>query len=203
MKHQRLLIIFYKNPIPGQVKTRLAATVGDRTALQIYRKLCEHTRKVTEYLPVDKVVYYSSEIDCDDLWDNRIYLKRTQSKGSLGAKMYQAFQQGFHEGYREICLIGTDIYSIREDTIATAFNELSACDAVLGPAKDGGYYLVGMTKLIDIFQLKAWSHPDVLQQTIGQLHALDCPYRLLETLRDVDTVEDLKKTDLLNNSGLS
>ena len=82
----RLLIIFVKNPILGQVKTRLAATIGESRTLEIYTKLLCHTVKITSKLPVDKVVYYSNFIDRSDNWDNALYYKKLQIRRRPGRK---------------------------------------------------------------------------------------------------------------------
>ena len=150
-----LLIIFVKNPIAGQVKTRLAATVGEARALEIYRKLLDHTAKITIELQIHKVVYYSNFIDPNDLWDQIIYQKQVQTQGDLGQKMSAAFEWGFQSGYREICIIGSDCYELTPEIIMSGFQALSTHDAVLGPTRDGGYYLLGMKKIREeLFQNK-------------------------------------------------
>ena len=104
----QLLIIFVKNPQLGKVKTRLAATIGDHRALEVYVKLLKHTVAITRELEVDKVVFYSEFIDKNDLWHNSVFLKQLQSAEDLGLKMMAAFDWGFQSGYQEICIIGSD-----------------------------------------------------------------------------------------------
>lgn len=189
-----LLLIFVKNPILGQVKTRLAATVGKEKALEIYLKLLDYTEGITIELPIDKVVFYSNFIDNNDIWDQKHYQKQLQSQGDLGQKMSDAFEWGFQSGYKEICIIGSDCYELNPEIIMSGFQELSTHDAVLGPTRDGGYYLLGLKKLRgELFQNKNWGTDSVAADTLNDLNELDLDYRTLETLNDVDTEDDLPK----------
>ena len=100
-----LLLIFTRNPELGKCKTRLAATVGDQAALDIYNFLLQHTAKVTSQLSCDKAVYYSEEIWQDDVWDANTYEKKLQEGSDLGEKMINAFKEGFAAGYKNIIVI--------------------------------------------------------------------------------------------------
>jgi rSAM/selenodomain-associated transferase 1 len=187
-----LLIIFYRNPKLGKVKTRLAASVGNQRALDIYRKLSAHTKSITETLSVDKIVFYSDSIDLMDIWPNATFLKAFQEGDDLGEKMKNAFVAGFETGYTSICIIGTDCFQLTPDIIAEAFQVLQSTDVVLGPASDGGYYLLGMNKPhTELFENKNWSSESVLQDTIRDLEALKLSHVTLEELDDVDTEDDL------------
>ena len=197
MNEQALLIIFVKNPEKGHVKTRLAASIGDEKALEIYLQLLAHTRKVTTDLEVHKAVFYSKHIDENDEWPSPPFLKRIQCEGGLGIKMAEAFKQAFQMGYQKVCLIGTDIYELTPEVIEEAFLSLSKHDTVIGPAKDGGYYLIGMKKLhASIFEGKTWSTPTVCQDTIQDIENLGLSCQLVDTLNDIDEFDDLKLTDL-------
>ena len=187
-----LLIIFYRNPKIGAVKTRLAATVGNQKALDIYRKLSLHTRAITENLKVDKIIFYSDAIDLMDIWSNATYLKAMQAGEDLGEKMKQAIVAAFETGYTSICIIGTDCVDLTGEIIHEAFEELESVDAVIGPASDGGYYLLGMNKpYVEVFNNKHWSTDTVLQQTIDDFESLNLLYVKLEVLTDIDTEDDL------------
>jgi rSAM/selenodomain-associated transferase 1 len=194
-----LLIIFYRNPVIGKVKTRLAATVGNRKALDIFQKLALHTRHVTENLPQDKIIFYSDAIDLMDMWPNAAYLKALQQGEDLGEKMQRAFVAGFETGYSHICIIGTDCYELSTEVVVQAFAALESAEAVIGPARDGGYYLLGLKKPHKpIFENKEWSTATVFEQTIKDFEALGLSYVKLPVLGDIDEEDDLPaewKTD--------
>ena len=188
-----LLLIFVKNPRLGKVKTRLAATIGNREALRIYLKLLERTRAVTLPLAVDKMVCYTPKVIDNDLWDNEHYQKVRQSEGDLGERMYQAFEQGFARGYQRICIIGSDCYELTTSVIEQAFAQLAAHDVVIGPSTDGGYYLLGMNRLHPaLFTNKAWSTASVKDATVRDLEQRQLRWFELPVLTDVDEEADLR-----------
>jgi uncharacterized protein len=188
-----LLIVFYRNPELGKVKTRLAATVGHAKALEIYLQLSDYTQKITRTLSVDKVIYYSHHVDITDQWMPSIYKKEQQVGDNLGTRMLHAFAAAFAEGYRKVCIIGTDCLELTTEIIDSAFKALDQTAAVIGPAKDGGYYLLGMTTLhAQVFENKAWSTHTVTHDTIVDFEKLKANYTLLPLLSDVDVEEDLK-----------
>ncbi|ARS34436.1 TIGR04282 family arsenosugar biosynthesis glycosyltransferase [Pontibacter actiniarum] len=192
MDKSKLLLLFVRNPELGKVKTRLAATVGPEKALQVYIRLLEHTREVTRQLPVHKLVYYTDEVKPDDLWPNETYEKRVQPGGDLGVKMQAAFASAFEEGYSSVVIIGSDCLQLTSDIIADAYQKLASHEVVVGPALDGGYYLLGMNRLYpQLFQNKRWSTAHVFPDTVQDLQDLDLPYALLPRLSDVDHAEDL------------
>ncbi len=192
-----LLIIFVKNPAPGKVKTRLAATLGHETAMSLYRQLLERTRVATWDLPYDKVVYYGQFIDSSDLWEKEHYQKELQKGDDLGERMHYAFEASFKQGYEKVCLIGSDIYGLTRGILEKAFSWLDTKDTVIGPAEDGGYYLIGMTRANKrLFEVNAWSEPTVYEDTLGNILNNDLSYAALPVLNDIDTEEDLEGTDL-------
>jgi rSAM/selenodomain-associated transferase 1 len=187
-----LLIIFYRNPKIGKVKTRLAATVGNEKALEIFRTLSMHTKKISENLLCDKIVFYTDSIDLMDMWPNATYLKSLQQGNDLGERMNNAFAAGFDSQYNSICIIGTDCYELTEDILKQAFNALESSDAVIGPARDGGYYLLGMNKpYTEVFRNKDWSTETVFKETIRDFDSLGLKYAKLQMLRDIDIEDDL------------
>ena len=187
-----LLLIFVKNPELGKVKTRLAATIGKRKALRIYLKLLEHTHAITQSLPYDKVVYYSPTIQPDDCWSQGDFQKALQREGDLGERMQDAFRTGFAQGYKKICIIGSDCYELTSEIIQAAYQDLDAHDIVVGPSLDGGYYLLGMKELHpELFQDKHWSTSSVLKDTITDLTQKRLRWTALPELNDVDEEGDL------------
>jgi len=188
-----LLIIFVKNPILGQVKSRLAYDIGPQNALEVYRILLKHTRDITQDLNCDKVVFYFNHIEENDLWGNEQYLKLVQSGNDLGEKISNAFELGFNRGYEKICIIGSDCWEIDKGIINEAFKNLDHNQLVIGPASDGGYYLLGMDEYFPfLFQNKSWSTEKLAAETLGDAKAHHLKTYTLITLNDIDTGEDLK-----------
>jgi len=187
-----LLIIFTRNPELGKCKTRLAASVGDETALAIYVFLLKHTQTVTAPLEVDKEVHYSNRIGEDDLWDPEVFQKKMQWGDDLGARMHHAIQAGMKAGYKRIILIGSDLYDLNTADLEQAFEVLNTHEVVLGPAEDGGYYLLGMTELIpEVFINKAWGTESVLKDTLADLTNKNT--HLLAIKNDIDVLEDIRE----------
>ena len=206
MNSDNLLMIFVKNPELGKVKTRLASTIGEEKALEVYKTLLAHTSTIVNSIGFDKAVFYSDSITHNDLWTNEKCQKNLQEGEDLGEKMLSAFTFAFAIGYKNVVIIGSDCIQLTAKIIEEAFELLiPAClpagqagpadrsnDVVIGPAKDGGYYLLGMNKLYkELFQNKKWSSENVLLDTLIDLKKRNVPYKLLETLSDVDHEEDL------------
>jgi rSAM/selenodomain-associated transferase 1 len=199
MNNGRLLIIFTKNPEAGLVKTRLAETVGDERALEVYEVLREHTALVTVTVEATRVVYYSRFIPASDLFLTNNFTLKLQEGDDLGMRMQHAISTGFTTGFRHIVLIGTDCYELTSEHINQAFTALerSDADAVVGPATDGGFYLIGLKRQVpELFLNRQWSTPEVFRETIEILRRFAIPCELLAPLPDIDTFEDLKKSAL-------
>lgn len=186
------LIIFVKNEEVGKVKTRLAKTVGDEEALKIYQKLLQHTFDQVKPLEVKKEVWYSKYIDKDDLWNEEIFSKKIQRGNDLGERMSQACRESFgEEGMQKVVIIGSDCAELTTEILYQAFRALDQYDLVIGPATDGGYYLLGMSSYFPaLFKDIAWSSDIVLKQTIKKAKHEKADYYLLEELNDVDQNED-------------
>ncbi|MDD5149072.1 MAG: TIGR04282 family arsenosugar biosynthesis glycosyltransferase [Flavobacterium sp.] len=188
------LIIFTRNPQLGKVKTRLAKTIGNEKALEIYKDLLLHTMNETQNLDCDKFVFYDENIETNDLWSVNFYEKKVQFGSHLGAKMQNAFQKLFDLGYQNCIIIGSDLFDLKSNHINEAFNKLESNDVIIGPAEDGGYYLLGLKKVIpSIFKNKNWGTSTVLPDTLKDLENYKIEF--LETLNDIDTFEDLEKSN--------
>lgn len=188
------LLIFIKNPIKGKAKTRLAATVGDDEALRIYLELLKHTRNIATQIDATRNLFYSHFIDNNDEWNNALFDKQLQINGDLGQKMTTGFQSVFEKKATKAVIIGSDCASLSTDIVDDAFAKLDTHDFVIGPAQDGGYYLIGMTDFSPkIFKNIDWSTEKVLPQTIEIINNTDKTYALLPTLSDIDYEEDWKK----------
>ena len=196
-KSKNLLLIFTRNPELGKVKTRLAKTIGDEAALDIYKFLLEHTKQVTQNLSCNKAVYYSVKVREHDIWNATTYQKHLQDGNDLGIRMHNAFQQAFSTGYEKVVIIGSDLPDLTSEHINEAFEKLNSNDVVMGPAEDGGYYLLGMKKLhANIFQHKDWGTSTVRKDTLNDLQ--NESVFLLETLNDVDVFDDIKNNPIFN-----
>ncbi|WP_250433147.1 TIGR04282 family arsenosugar biosynthesis glycosyltransferase [Hanstruepera flava] len=189
-----LVIVFIKNLKLGKVKTRLAKTIGDQEAFEVYKLLVKKTEEATQNLHADKHIYFSDAI-IPSKWPNTY---KTVQKGSdLGERMKNAFKDGFEKGYKNILLIGSDLPDISEIIINEAFEVLKTNDTVFGPAEDGGYYLVGLKQLHNnLFSNIPWSTSKVFEETIKVLDSQSISVGLLQTLNDIDTFEDFKTSSI-------
>lgn len=191
------LVIFVRNPILGQVKTRLAKDIGDERALAIYLQLLEHTLKITRSLSFRKFIYYADEVSDYDLWSVPGYTKRMQSGTNLGERMLNSFKELFEQGFTRIVIIGSDCLQLQAENLQEAVTLLESNTAVIGPASDGGYYLLGLTKLYpELFVNKPWSTDQVLTKTIDDFNNQGISYALLEELSDIDDITDLEENGI-------
>jgi len=181
-----------KNLELGNVKTRLANLIGDHNALIVYEALVDKTRETIEHLSVKKAIYYSNYIDEYDKFSNDKFSKRLQLGDDLGNRMQNTFQSVFNLGFKKAVIIGSDCWDLTPEIIEVAFEELDSHDFVLGPAVDGGYYLMGMKEMLsDVFNNKQWSTANVLVDTLIDIDNASKTKALLPTLSDVDYLSDL------------
>ncbi|WP_179004709.1 TIGR04282 family arsenosugar biosynthesis glycosyltransferase [Winogradskyella forsetii] len=193
-----LVIVFVKNIKLGTVKTRLAKTIGDFGAFEVYSELVKITENATEALTVDKRIYFSNAV-VNTKWKNDS--KTVQNGKDLGERMLNAFKDGFDSGYKKIVLIGSDLPEISSTHISNGLKALETSDVVFGPAEDGGYYLVGLSKMhTSIFTNKPWSQPHLLTETLQELHKNNIAVSTLDTLNDIDTYEDLIASDFYKSN---
>lgn len=192
---KNLLLIFTRNPEMGKCKTRLAATIGDEAALNIYNYLLRHTVDITQNLSVEKQVWYTEEIWENDVWDSTIFNKKLQQGSDLGERMAHGFLEGFERGFEKIVIIGSDMIDLDQNTIENAFIALNDSDFVVGPAEDGGYYLLGIKKWIpNLFKNKDWGKNTVFNDTMTDLK--DEKTHLLNTRNDIDLYGDIEHIDV-------
>lgn len=187
---QNALITFIKNPIKGQVKTRLAADVGDEKALRIYLALMDHTRKVAQQVHANRYLFYDQYIDTTDSWSSLLFHKHLQSDGDLGARMENAFSLALQQ-HQKVMIIGSDCAQLTPDIISHAFESLNNHDVVIGPALDGGYYLIGMKRLYPfLFQDMPWSSDTVFTETQRRIKQHNLSWDKGPTLSDIDYATD-------------
>ncbi|AJR02535.1 TIGR04282 family arsenosugar biosynthesis glycosyltransferase [Siansivirga zeaxanthinifaciens] len=187
--NKELVIVFVKNIKLGKVKTRLAKTIGNQGAFEVYTELVKVTENATTSLLADKHIYFSESV-VENQWKD--HNKFVQNGIDLGERMKNAFKKGFQDGYKRIVLIGSDLPDIMASHINKGLEALKENDVVFGPAEDGGYYLVGLSKMHNaVFDNKPWSQTNLLQETLHELKENLVTFTTLETLNDIDTFEDL------------
>ena len=193
-----LVIVFVKNIKLGTVKTRLAKTIGDIGAFEVYSELVKITEKATQQLDIDKRIYFSNSV-VDTKWKNDY--KTVQNGADLGERMLNAFKDGFKAGYKKIVLIGSDLPDISKVHIENGVAALNENPVVFGPAEDGGYYLVGLSQIEEsIFINKPWSQPNLLSETLQELQKNGISVSTLAPLNDIDTYEDLIASDFYKSN---
>lgn len=186
------LLLFVKNPIAGRTKTRLAASVGHDKALDMYQMLLDYTRSQTDALVgVKRLLMYSEAIMKADGWSDDGYQKMVQQGEGLGERMTNAFANAFSDGGTKVIIIGSDCPGITTQILEKAFRALATSEVVIGPALDGGYYLLGMNAYYpDLFMNINWSTERVAEQTRERAATQGLGVTELEPLSDVDTLED-------------
>ncbi|NGP88677.1 TIGR04282 family arsenosugar biosynthesis glycosyltransferase [Fodinibius halophilus] len=194
---KNVLVVFVKNPEVGKVKTRLAKTVGADVACRVYHQLLQLTRQRAKKITCARQLWYSDYIDHNDEWNEDYFEKKLQQGNGLGERMSHAFQHAFSEGFEQVVLIGSDCAELKEKHLRKAFRTLQNVDVVIGPSKDGGYYLLGMKEYLPgLFENIEWSTSQVFKETIYRIKKLDMTYEVLSELNDIDTEKDLQESSL-------
>jgi rSAM/selenodomain-associated transferase 1 len=210
-----LLVVFLKYPEPGRVKTRLATTLGDATAAAIYRELVLGTlRSVGAWLAAttnqtsiapQRAVWIAFDPPEEEValrgWLDpltREWLTPprwvAQGSGDLGERLQGVSQQSFELGFSAMCVIGTDCPGLGTDTLHQAFARLRTAEGVIGPATDGGYYLIGIKKhLKELFHNIPWSSAGTLSSTVQAAERVGVSLECLDPLDDVDTEDDWRR----------
>lgn len=191
------LIIFTRYPEPGKTKTRLIPALGELGAAQLHRRMAAHTVQQARALFGSMEIWYtggSEELMQDWLGTDLRY--RKQPAGDLGDRLCAAFRSAFDQGYQTAMIIGTDCPEITTALLAQGFSALADQEIVIGAAIDGGYYLIGLQRLIPgLFQKITWSTATVLSETLAVADQLQLPVYLLPTLPDIDLPADLQYLD--------
>ncbi len=198
LKFERSLVIFLRYPSEGEVKTRLARTIGKEMATQFYRDCIEHLFKEVENLPTDIVrnIYYTPRSAGKRVrrWAGRSFRFKPQVNGVLGEKLKTIFRDQFEKGFKKVIITATDVPDLTVDDIEEAFSALKEADLVIGPSFDGGYYLIGMNELYpSLFDGVAWSTDAVYDQTVSSAGELGLRVHNLRILDDIDTEDDLRR----------
>ncbi|MEA5536323.1 TIGR04282 family arsenosugar biosynthesis glycosyltransferase [Crocosphaera sp. XPORK-15E] len=190
------LIIFTRYPEPGKTKTRLIPVLGAEGAANLQQKLTEHTlkeaKKLLNYLAIS-IYYTGKNKQLMQAWLGDDLTYYSQASGDLGNRMNSAFAESFKLGFSKVVIIGIDCPDLNINILKSAFNYLENNDLVLGEAADGGYYLIGLKKVIpELFKDIAWGTSQVLLMTKNIADQLNLSYHLLPILSDIDRPEDLQ-----------
>ncbi len=189
----KALILFIRNPEKGKAKTRLARELGDEQALRIYKSLLEHTRRQALGVNALRLLFYADYINRDDEWHEPEFRKYRQEGEGLGERMLHTFEVALGQA-RSALIVGSDIAQISTAIIEDAFRQLQSHDFVIGPAKDGGYYLLGMKEPHpELFRGIEWSTPTVFADTVAIMEQMGKSYALAPELSDIDYAEDWER----------
>lgn len=186
-----ILLVFLKPPRPGYVKTRLARTLGDAEALRIYRFLLDTTLATARQVDAERQLWFAEPPGAYKDWPADEFSLHIQTGADLGERMQEAFRQAFAAGAERTVIIGADCPELEGEHLREAFSALAVSDLVVGPAPDGGYYLLGMRRFCpDLFADIAWSTPTVLALTLEKAAQLGLTVHFLPELSDIDVEED-------------
>lgn len=191
------LIIFTRYPQPGKTKTRLIPALGVEGATNLQRQMTEFTlskvKKFQESAAISfEIRFTGGNLQLMQNWLGTELNYLLQGEGDLGKRMENSFFSAFNKGAQEVVIIGIDCPNLSAEVLAQAFEKINNCDLLLGPAVDGGYYLIGLKRAIgELFINIDWGTAKVLQQTVDIAQQLNLSVGYLPTLADVDRPEDL------------
>ncbi|WP_413175659.1 TIGR04282 family arsenosugar biosynthesis glycosyltransferase [Anabaena azotica] len=191
------LIIFTRYPAAGKTKTRLIPALGDIGAANLQKQMTEHT--ILQVNKLQKTSAITVEVrfaggngELMQNWLGLDFVYKTQGEGDLGERMMRSLADAFDNSAEDVIIIGTDCPGLNSQILTTAFEQIQSFDLVLGPALDGGYYLIGLRKLIpELFYQIQWGTAQVFSQTVEIAQKINLSSVYLTTLADVDRPEDL------------
>lgn len=187
------VVVFARAPVLGRVKTRLAATVGDAYALELYQWLAERTVRALAQRPRTWELHVAAADDPAAVarWFPEADVVVAQRGDDLGARMRAALADALADGCARVVIVGTDCPALTAARVGDAMTALREVPAVIGPALDGGYYLLGATRALPVFDGVPWSTDAVAELTRARLRGSGLPWRELPLEADVDVSADL------------
>lgn len=188
-------IVFLKFPQEGEVKTRLAKDKSEKFATEFYKVCVEHTISEVKEMQESAEIFLFVESNLTEIkeWLGTGINIYEQKGEDLGVKMKNAFEEVFNKGFEHVIIIGTDIPGISSSILKTAFRHLKSTETVIGPAQDGGFYLLGMNQLHEeLFKETEWSTDEVLPTLLVKIKSLGCQFVMLPELIDIDHEADIK-----------
>jgi len=192
-----LVIIFIKCPLMGTVKTRLSKTIGEKMAQELYKRFVLDIIASLEGIDIPFVIYYTMD-SCEETmvnWIGKDYRYHVQEGNDLGGRIKNSFINAFSGGYENVVLIGSDSPDLPSSHIKNSFEFLRDDDVVIGPAIDGGYYLIGFradTFAPFIFDGIEWSSGGEFRDTLNKLNEKSARVHILPEWYDIDRYADLK-----------
>jgi rSAM/selenodomain-associated transferase 2/rSAM/selenodomain-associated transferase 1 len=191
------IIVFTRYPEPGETKTRLIPLLGPDGAARLHRRLAERVLDSARFIAKHREVsvevrYEGGSREAMEQWLNGDCFLREQPGGDLGYRMWQTFQEAFESGHGRVVMVGTDIPGLSSAILENALDRLHDADVVLGPARDGGYYLMGLRKPSrELFTEMPWGTETVLETTVRAASRLGLSVAFVQPLQDIDRPEDL------------
>ncbi|HEY9852963.1 MAG TPA: TIGR04282 family arsenosugar biosynthesis glycosyltransferase [Leptolyngbyaceae cyanobacterium] len=198
---KKTLIVFTRYPEPGKTKTRLIPVLGAEGAANLHRQMAEYAiaqaKQLTSSHQVSVEVHFTGgNLNLMRSWLGNDIIYQPQIEGDIGLKMSAAFKAAFNQNINYVSIIGSDCPKLNYQLISQAFDSLLQHDLVIGPATDGGYYLIGLSRFIpELFKGINWSTAEVFQQTIEIAARLNLSVAYLPKLSDIDRPEDLAILD--------
>ena len=198
LQNKPRLIFFTRYPEPGGTKTRLMPSLGPCGAAEIHRRLAENAwRTLKSFAAFEKAeawIYYEGGTEKRvERWLGPASGISPQEGPNIGRRMENAFREVFQSGCRRVIIVGSDIPGITFSHMRHAFDALKSSDIVLGPSRDGGYWLIGLNKPSELFNNIPWGSDSVLNKTIRKAKSQGLKVTLLDPLNDIDTAEDLQE----------
>ena len=181
------LIILVHDSVPSTVKTGKISIISAQESDAIRLQLLMHTQRVTIHLMADKFLFINESSSGNNVWNKSGYIKRMQRGRGIGEIILNAFETVFSMGYSKVVLISSDSIETETSHLVQAFDNLDSYDIVIGPAQEGGYYLLGMKRMHPLlFKHKAWNTALLLQQTLDAVTQLRLTYHLQQVMNDVE-----------------
>jgi uncharacterized protein len=196
VNQRKCIVVFVRSPEKGTVKTRLTAVLDEDTVLDLYRRFVLDLLETLSRTTFDlRICFHPADAGRKLAnWLGEKYVYLAQQGGDLGERLENAFRAAFTSGFRSVVIIGSDSPDLPREILVEAFNSLTSKDAVIGPAMDGGYYLIGFNSglfLKEVLTGIEWGTPTVFRRTVDILSKRGCNVQVLPSWPDIDTYEDV------------
>lgn len=188
------LILFTRYPQPGEVKTRLAARLGDLIAYELYCCFLRDLALMTRQIPAETIIVYAGPDHAE--FEDFAGVRNLRQRGNdIGERMFFALQDVARLGFDRVVLIGGDLPDLPADLVTEALERLDQSDVVIGPGTDGGYYLIGCRAEglnRSVFEAMDWNTDTVLAETLHRVDRAGLVVSVLDPWSDIDVVDDLR-----------